>query len=228
MKSELRNWNHGLLSAFASTVIALGAGCNAKHSQTAQPSSFENVATLRRGLGGEPGTLDPGAAADSFSLEVLGDLYEGLTAESADGTVVPGVAASWIVDPTGTRYEFYLRPDARWSNGAPVRAQHFVTVVGYMTHNSDDTTIKHAFDAELRVEFLMDASGSVSYANRAGFASAEEIHRVFSVVQQSRFAIVVTTAEWLECVAKATILERGTIHSSHLQAQSVIARRTAA
>lgn len=103
-----------------------------------------------------------------------------------------------------------------------------LTVVGYMTHNCDDTTIKHAVDAELRVEFLMDASGSVSYANRAGFASAEEIHRVFSVVQQSRFAIVVTTAEWLECVAKATILERGTIHSSHLQAQSVIARRTAA
>jgi oligopeptide transport system substrate-binding protein len=81
---------------------------------------------LRRGLGGEPGTLDPGAAADSFSLEVLGDLYEGLTAESADGTVVPAVAASWSVDPTGTRYEFYIRHDARWSNGAPVRAQDFV------------------------------------------------------------------------------------------------------
>jgi oligopeptide transport system substrate-binding protein len=82
--------------------------------------------TLRRGLGGEPGSLDPGAATDSFSLEVLGDLYEGLTGESADGTVVPGVAASWTVDPTGTRYEFYLRHDARWSNGAPVRAQDFV------------------------------------------------------------------------------------------------------
>ena len=81
---------------------------------------------MRRGLGGEPGTLDPGAAADSFSLEVLGDLYEGLTAEAADGTVVPGVAASWTVDPTGTRYEFYLRHDAQWSNGAPVRAQDFV------------------------------------------------------------------------------------------------------
>jgi oligopeptide transport system substrate-binding protein len=81
---------------------------------------------LRRGLGGEPGTLDSGAAVDSFSLEVLGDLYEGLTAESADGTVVPGVAASWTVDPAGTRYDFHLRHDARWSNGAPVRAQDFV------------------------------------------------------------------------------------------------------
>jgi len=89
-------------------------------------ASPEDTATLRRGIGGEPGTLDPGAAADSFSLEVLGDLYEGLTAESADGTVVPGVAASWTVDRTGAKYEFNLRHDAHWSNGAPVRAQDFV------------------------------------------------------------------------------------------------------
>ena len=39
---------------------------------------------------------------------------------------MPGVAASWTVDPTGTKYEFHLRHDARWSNGAPVRAQDFV------------------------------------------------------------------------------------------------------
>jgi nicotinamidase-related amidase len=57
-----------------------------------------------------------------------------------------------------------------------------LTVVGYMTHNCNDTTIKHAFDRGLDVEFVHDASGSVSYANRAGYASAEEIHRVFSVV----------------------------------------------
>jgi oligopeptide transport system substrate-binding protein len=126
MKSNLRNRTRGLLSAIASTTMALGAGCHAKVEQSAQPTSLENAATLRRGLGGEPGTLDPRAAADSFSLEVLGDLYEGLTAESADGTVVPGIAASWTVDATGTRYEFYLRHDARWSNGAPVRAQDFV------------------------------------------------------------------------------------------------------
>jgi oligopeptide transport system substrate-binding protein len=47
-------------------------------------------------------------------------------AEGADGTVVAGVAVSWTVDPAGTRYEFHLRHDARWSNGAPVRAQDFV------------------------------------------------------------------------------------------------------
>lgn len=93
-----------------------------------------------------------------------------------------------------------------------------VTVVGYMTHNCNDTTIKHAFDAGLQVEFLVDASGSVPYANRAGSASAEEIHRVFAVVQQSRFAAVLGTDEWIAHLAAGTLPERDTIHASHQRA----------
>ncbi|MBA2080074.1 MAG: cysteine hydrolase [Rhodanobacter sp. 68-29] len=95
-----------------------------------------------------------------------------------------------------------------------------LAVVGYMTHNCNDTTIKHAFDAGLAVEFLMDASGSVPYANRAGHASAEEIHRVFAVVEQSRFAAVMTTDEWLAHVADGSMPERDNIHASHQRALS--------
>jgi oligopeptide transport system substrate-binding protein len=81
---------------------------------------------LRRGLAGEPSSLDPASAADNFSFQVLQDLYEGLTIESATGQVLPGVASSWSVDQTGTEYTFRLRDSARWSNGKPVRAQEFV------------------------------------------------------------------------------------------------------
>lgn len=107
-----------------------------------------------------------------------------------------------------------------------LQAHHIDTlaVVGYMTHNCNDTTIKHAFDAGLAVEFLMDAAGSVSYANHAGHASAEEIHRVFSVVEQSRYAAVLNTDEWLRCVADGHLPERDTIHASH---QRALARRSA-
>src|SRR5277367_3373664 len=98
MKSKHRIRNRGLLSTIASIAIVLLAGCDTKDGQPAQSSSLADAATLRRGIGGEPGTLDPGAAVDSFALEVLGDLYEGLTAESADGTILPGVAASWTED----------------------------------------------------------------------------------------------------------------------------------
>lgn len=100
-----------------------------------------------------------------------------------------------------------------------------LAVVGYMTHNCNDTTIKHAFDAGLQVEFLMDASGSVPYANRAGSATAEEIHRVFAVVEQSRYAAVMTTDEWIAHLAHGTAPERDTIHASH---QRALARMAAA
>lgn len=103
-----------------------------------------------------------------------------------------------------------------------------LAVIGYMTHNCNDTTIKHAFDAGLQVEFLMDASGSVSYANRAGFASAEEIHRVFTVVEQSRFAAVLNTDEWIGCVENGTLPERDNIHASHQRALAQMAKSQAA
>jgi oligopeptide transport system substrate-binding protein len=89
------------------------------------PSGGE-AATLRRGISGEPATLDPAQCTDTFSDEVLRDLYEGLTAESASGAVIPGIASSWSVDPSGTLYTFKLRANALWSNGKPVTAQDFV------------------------------------------------------------------------------------------------------
>ena len=95
-----------------------------------------------------------------------------------------------------------------------------LTVVGYMTHNCNDTTIKHAFDRGMDVEFVHDASGAVSYANRAGYASAEEIHRVFSVVEQSRFAAVLSTSEWLHALATGEAPVRETILDSYRAAQA--------
>jgi oligopeptide transport system substrate-binding protein len=101
--------------------LAAGLSSCAKPTNTAA-----SAPVLRRGLGGEPSSLDPAAAADNFSFQLLQDLYEGLTIESAGGQILPGVALSWDVDPTGTEYTFHLRDGARWSNGKPVRAQDFV------------------------------------------------------------------------------------------------------
>lgn len=107
------------LFAVASALLGLVAACH-----PTAPS--DHGRTLHRALAGEPGTLDPGAAVDSFSTAVLLDLYEGLTSESPSGDVIPGVAESWTVDHSGTEYTFQLRADAQWSNGKKLRAQDFV------------------------------------------------------------------------------------------------------
>ena len=100
------------------TALVLLVGCG---------HEVEQVALLRRGLSGDLSSLDPAAAADTFSIQVLQDLYEGLTAESPTGSAIPAVASSWSVDPAGTQYTFHLRADARWSNGKPVRSQDFLS-----------------------------------------------------------------------------------------------------
>lgn len=82
--------------------------------------------TLKRGLLGEPWTLDPQLADDTYSLQVVRDLYEGLTAEDREGRIVPGIANSWTIDSTGTIYTFQLRPDAEWSDGSRIVAADFV------------------------------------------------------------------------------------------------------
>ena len=119
----------GILSA----VISGAAGCTGKDRNNegvdaGQIHDDKSNATreLRRGLPGEPRTLDPQEADDTFSLPVLRDLYEGLTAEDRNGQIVPGVAKSWTVDRTGTIYTFLLRPDAKWSDGDRIVAADFI------------------------------------------------------------------------------------------------------
>ncbi|MEX3688062.1 cysteine hydrolase family protein [Paraburkholderia sp. BR14263] len=95
-----------------------------------------------------------------------------------------------------------------------------LTVVGYMTHNCDASTVFEATHAGLAVEFLADATGSVPYANEAGTASAEEIHRVFSAVMHTRFAAVVNTDAWLAAVEQGVPLARDNIYASNQRARA--------
>ncbi|HEV2893439.1 MAG TPA: ABC transporter substrate-binding protein, partial [Actinomycetota bacterium] len=73
----------------------------------------------------DPGPLDP-ARADGLEDEVvLGNLFDGLTTIDPSGAVRPAVATSWSSDPALRRWEFRLRPGARWSDGSPLRATDF-------------------------------------------------------------------------------------------------------
>ncbi|MET0963870.1 MAG: isochorismatase family protein [Noviherbaspirillum sp.] len=94
-----------------------------------------------------------------------------------------------------------------------------LTVAGYMTHNCVAATVFEAVHAGLAVEVLHDASGSLSYANRAGQASAAELHRSFCVVFQSRFAAVLQTAEWVAAIESGATPERDSIPMSNRRAR---------
>ena len=81
---------------------------------------------LHHGNGPEPNSLDPHRAEGVSTSNIVRDLYEGLTAISPKGEVVPGAAASWTVSADGRRYRFTLREQLRWSDGSPLVAADFV------------------------------------------------------------------------------------------------------
>ena len=83
-----------------------------------------------RGNGPEPESLDPHLAQAEPALNILRDLYEGLTTLDGEGRVVPGVAASWTVGADGLEWTFLLRPEARWSDGRQVTAEDFAWSLG--------------------------------------------------------------------------------------------------
>ncbi|MBI3230432.1 MAG: cysteine hydrolase [Burkholderiales bacterium] len=93
-----------------------------------------------------------------------------------------------------------------------------LTIVGYMTHNCNDATARQASHEGWRVELLHDASASLPYSNAVGSASAEEIHRVFSVVMHTGFAAVASTDEWLAALAKGEVLAPDNVYSSNQRA----------
>lgn len=83
------------------------------------------VQEIVRHIKDEPASLDPMKAVGLPEIQVMRDLFEGLTNQDAQGHIVPGVAQSWSSNDNKT-WIFTLRKDARWSNGDPVTAQDFV------------------------------------------------------------------------------------------------------
>jgi len=81
---------------------------------------------IHRGNGAEPETLDIHKSSGVPEANIQRDLFEGLLAEAADGSLIPGVAERWSVSDDGLTYTFQLRDDARWSDGTAVTAADFV------------------------------------------------------------------------------------------------------
>lgn len=81
---------------------------------------------LRRGNGAEPESLDPHKSRSIQAADVQRDIGEGLVGYARDGELTAAAAERWQISADGSQYEFWLRPEARWSNGETVTASDFV------------------------------------------------------------------------------------------------------
>ena len=75
-------------------------------------------------LADEPPQLDTTRSTDQISFFILGHVTEGLLRYDDKNRLVPGVAERWDIRADGAT--FWLRNNARWSDGKPVTAHDFV------------------------------------------------------------------------------------------------------
>jgi len=72
----------------------------------------------------EPPNLDPtGGAAAAIDEVVYANVFEGLTRFSSDGSVMPALAASWLIENDGARYVFSLQTGVTFHDGAEFSAE---------------------------------------------------------------------------------------------------------
>ena len=89
----------------------------------------------------EPPQLDSTRATDSVSILILGHVMEGLLRYDEHNRLAAGVAERWDLRENGAT--FWLREDARWSDGEPVTAHDFV--FAWQTALDPATASEYAF-----------------------------------------------------------------------------------
>ena len=95
----------------------------------------ENV--LKWGANRDIGSLDPYSYGDSFTINVLNHVYEGLVRYDRDLKIEPALATSWEILADGITWRFHLREGVTFHDGAPFTADD---VVASLTRVSDDAS----------------------------------------------------------------------------------------
>ena len=107
-----------------SVIILVGlTGCGGGESNV---SAGNKTGTLYWGNGTEPQSLDPQIATGVPEHHIISAVMEGLVLKDRKTLEPrPGVAKSWDISDDGRVYTFYLRDNARWSNGDPHTAHDY-------------------------------------------------------------------------------------------------------
>ena len=126
------------------------------------PVAVKKTDYLKLPLNSQVGQIDPGLVQTPVQMEVIEQLFLGLTGFNPNTfEVTPRLATEWNVDETGTVYTFTLRQDAYWSDGQPVTAHDVVWAVrrniredthspySFMLHVLKNAeTVSQSFDAK--------------------------------------------------------------------------------
>ena len=111
-------------------LFACSQGAALLSAEVVSPRESELPPHLRLPIDGAITTLDPGLTEDTASIELVEQLFLGLTDFDPETyTVAPELATSWEVSDDGLEYRFVLRSDARWTDSTAVTAHDVVWAI---------------------------------------------------------------------------------------------------
>jgi oligopeptide transport system substrate-binding protein len=112
--------------------IFLITGCEQQEIQTDSltEQTSQQAGYLRIPFQDPVSTVDPGLTIDGHSIELVEQLFLGLTDFNPETyEVVPELATHWEISKEDTVYTFHLRQDAKWTHGEPVTAHDIVWAI---------------------------------------------------------------------------------------------------
>jgi len=88
-------------------------------------STGAQAKTFKWAFQGDAQSLDPHSLNETFTLGLLGNIYEGLVRRGPDLQLAPALATSWeIVEPT--RWRFHLRKGVKFHDGSDFNADDVI------------------------------------------------------------------------------------------------------
>lgn len=100
--------------------VGFVAGCGKGDFSQRQTKATSD--SFRYPIFGDPTTLDPAMVQDGDTIDLLQQVFEGLTAWGTDNKPVPNLAEKWDISPNGTLYTFHLKHGVKFHNGDEVKA----------------------------------------------------------------------------------------------------------
>ena len=157
--------------------------------------SLSEPADLTICNGDEPQTLDPAIITGQLEGRLALVIFEGLTTRDPKGNIIPGVAESWTRSPDGLVYTFHLRPDAKWSNGAPLTADDFLN--SWERALNPATGSQYAYQLYYLVNGEAYGTGKITDFSQVGVKAPDAHTLVVTLTHPTAFFLELTSFQTL-------------------------------
>lgn len=133
------------------------------------------VVVVRHSAKGDRGAFKPGTPQWELQKDVAARPHDRLVEKSLPSSFA------------GTDLETWLRDNQIDT----------LAISGYMTQMCCDSTARDGFHRGFKVEFLSDATGTLSFATDAGKVADRDLHNAVLVTQSTMFSKVMDTSDWI-------------------------------